>query len=296
MKDKKIWINWKYEKDKKGKLTKVPYQPNGLKASSTDSKTWYTYNEVKKAKGISGIGIILGTSTKLVGIDLDHVIPIKNPYVQDFLTTTDTYVEYSPSKTGLHAIYVVSDIQNVDLPVKKVPAKNKDKYGQFEVYKDMRFFTFTEDVYGEHDKIKTVTSEQFKKELAILGYPWGYKPPENTVNNTTSTSTLSDEEVKSVMLKRASNSIEVKKLWDGDITKYNNDYSSAEMALCSTLAFYTNKDAEQIRRLWLQSPLAQREKTQKRKDYQDRTIQNAIASCTNVFAPKKKKEYVDGNS
>ena len=80
-----------------------------------------------------------------------------------------------------------------------------------------------------------------------------YSPPTN----------ISDQEV----LKKAfsaKNGKEVEALYNGDTSAYSNDESAADFALCMHLAFWTGKDKEKMRSLWLNSPLGQRKKTQDR--------------------------------
>lgn len=288
---KRVWINWRKEHD-----TKIPYQPSGIKASTTDSTTWKDYTTVSSAKGFSGIGIIIGEGTHIVGIDLDHVIndgTLTNTYAQQFISECDTYIERSPSGDGLHALYIVSDFENLTLPINKVPTKERGTYGQVEIYKESRYFTFTGNVYGENTDIATITAKELTEKIAVLGYPWGHTKTITDTSDDVCDTTLSDADVKSIMLERASNSMQMKALWNGNISKYDNDASSADMALCSSLAFYTSRNPVQMKRLWLESPLGQREKTQTREDYQERTIQNAIQACTTVFTPRIRKKYLE---
>jgi len=77
----------------------------------------------------------------------------------------------------------------------------------------------------------------------------------------------------------------MKRLYEGDISDYNNDSSSADFAFLSHLAFWTSKDSEQMRSVWLSSPLGSRQKTQQRKDYQDRSIRNAIDATHETYQP-----------
>lgn len=62
------------------------------------------------------------------------------------------------------------------------------------------------------------------------------------------------------------------------------DRSSADAALASHLAFWTGRNAAQMRRLMLQSGL--RRDKYDREDYLDRTIANACAMCTTVLQDK----------
>lgn len=89
---------------------------------------------------------------------------------------------------------------------------------------------------------------------------------------------LSDEEIiekicRSKQGKRFSSLFD-----DGDTSAYNNDDSSADMALMSMLPFWTEGNPEQMERIFSCSALAQRDKWQKREDYREMTINNAIAN------------------
>jgi len=84
---------------------------------------------------------------------------------------------------------------------------------------------------------------------------------------------------------------DIRKLYEGDVPQ--DSLSESDLALCNHLAFWLQKDTEAIRTAWLASPLGQREKTQSRKDYQDRTILNAIASTKDVYTQKKQPSSTD---
>lgn len=73
MRDSPHWLLWKFE-ERDGKTAKVPYQPSGRKASSTDPKTWSDFETVKKAHEMhvgDGIGFVF-TRDSFSGVDLDH--------------------------------------------------------------------------------------------------------------------------------------------------------------------------------------------------------------------------------
>lgn len=84
-----------------------------------------------------------------------------------------------------------------------------------------------------------------------------------------------------------------RKLYGGDTTSYDNDYSRAESALCFHLAFWFEKDPAAMEKVWLQSPLGQREKTQTRADYRKQTIERAIALTTETYKPKVSQVATD---
>lgn len=82
---------------------------------------------------------------------------------------------------------------------------------------------------------------------------------------------------------------EIKALYNGDTSVYikdgKPDYSSAEMALVSSLTFWLGHDREAVRDAWLSSPLGSRDKTQQRRGYQDMTIDKAFNTVTDVYTP-----------
>src|SRR5436190_22585967 len=58
----KNWINWRYLPPKgTGKWRRVPFQPNGRPASTTDRSTWSNFKECCAAYergGFSGVGFV----------------------------------------------------------------------------------------------------------------------------------------------------------------------------------------------------------------------------------------------
>ncbi len=72
-------------------------------------------------------------------------------------------------------------------------------------------------------------------------------------------------------------------LWRGEMSKYNDDHSSADMALCSELAYWFGRDASRIDSAFRQSGLM-RDKWN-RDDYRERTLDRAITGCKNTYTP-----------
>lgn len=288
LKKQKKWVNWKY-KVVKGKKTKVPYQVNGHLASSTDSQTWNTYQEVVK-KDPKFIGFVLSSEKKTLFVDFDHCLKngkLDNPFKEqmaEFILESDTYTEISPSGEGLHFYF------NLTEPLELVANKHKlDDIISYEAYTDERYFTVTEKSFGKHRPVRTITVEEALRLLEILGYPWKKtKKTEGGVTKTNQQENLTDDAVLRKMF-RAKNGDKIKALYEGDTSAYKNDISAADAALCSHLAFWTGKNQAQIERLWLQSPLGQREKTQERKDYRDMTIISAINNCTDIYQSETTK-------
>jgi predicted P-loop ATPase len=290
MKDKKIWVNWKKVARKDNTFTKVPYQINGKPASSTDPETWSTYEEVNEnVEKFSGIGIVLEpTLGKIVGIDFDHCLKdnkILVPEIEEFIKQSKTYCELSPSGEGLHVLLKVEDPLELE--------RNKHHFNDdvaVEIYSNGRYFTFTENEFKGSEPLRSVSASEFENLIKILGYPWKKEEPESAqrVKPVEVDISLNDEELLQKMFV-AKNGSAIKALYAGDASEFSNDLSSADFSLCCHLAFWTGKDKERMRSLWVNSPLGQRKKTQERKDYQDRTLDNAISSTTEIYSPTSEK-------
>lgn len=296
----KRWCNYRIE-TANGKRTKVPYAINGRKASSTDEKSWATYEEaVKKSEQV---GIIFTPAKTLLGIDIDHCLTGKKitheerETIAELILEADTYTEISPSGEGLHLLLSLEEALTL-VSNKKAP---------YEVYTAGRYFTVTLKEYGASKPVRTVSIEEAQRLLKIIGYPFKddnkniQKPSKENGNKEkdlqdTTSSVLSDEDIITKMCK----SKDAKALYEGDITKYEGDHSKADMAFLSHLAFWTRKDAAQMERIWLASPIGQRiaiknpklrTKTQSRPDYRLRSINAAIGFCQKVYeTPKIKME------
>jgi putative DNA primase/helicase len=104
LKERDQWVLWRYE-PRNGRLTKVPYQPGEVAASSTDPTSWRSYLEVceeyaQYADFCDGIGFVFAADDSITGTDLDDCLddegrlkPWATPIVEKF---GDTYIEVSP--------------------------------------------------------------------------------------------------------------------------------------------------------------------------------------------------------
>lgn len=125
------WIVWRYEpnQDPTKKPVKVPYQPNGHKASTTYPNTWHSHSDCLAAlSSFSGLGFVFTSSDPYVGIDVDGARQ------HELIERFDTYAELSPSGNGLHII------GKVDRPLAR--GRKNDATG-IEVYDKSRYFTMT---------------------------------------------------------------------------------------------------------------------------------------------------------
>lgn len=143
------WLLWRYEQ-RGGKTTKVPYQLNGEFAKVNDPSTWCSFDELQNAPAsMSGIGFAFAEGDHLVGLDLDHCV---NPYSGDIepwaaeivKLFNKTYIEFSPSRAGLH---IICNGRALKTGNKKFEIAGQ-KYG-IEVYdyRSPRYFTVTGEPY-----------------------------------------------------------------------------------------------------------------------------------------------------
>lgn len=118
-----------------GRVTKIPFQPDGTPAESNNPATWSSFESVIVAlPKFDGIGCMI--PEPWIGIDFDHVC-------QDFRATTieswclaaitrlNSYTEFSPSGKGIH----------VWCRGKLPPGRRR--CGRVEIYQGGRFFTVT---------------------------------------------------------------------------------------------------------------------------------------------------------
>lgn len=298
LKNEKIWLVWKREEVKtpgsdaqlNKRFTKIPYQIDGRHASSVDPSTWSTFDEATRAvaegkHGFSGVGFSISKHKPLLAIDLDHCLDADGKLTRDdfliLLQAADTYTEKSPSGDGLHIILELDE--HMSLLASK---KTFDDGTAFECYTEGRYFTFTGNAYQEELPVRKVSREEGEELLRMVGYPWGKgaKPAAPRIDASTISLNLGDGVILDKMF-AAKGGGKIEKLYKGDISEYNDDASAADSALVTHLAFWTQKDVEQTKRIWLSSPLGSREKTQKRPDYVDRTITNAFEKVEKVYSP-----------
>lgn len=261
------WLLWKY-KARQGKWTKVPYQTNGKRADSTNPKTWNTFEEVDLAYMVGdfdGIGFAIGDSG-LTCIDVDHIsewkfdVPLKP--IEDL-----GYFELSPSGDGLH-LWV-----KAEKPNNKCKSKNFHN-SKIEVYNADRFITMT----GNEAKGDFVPcQDEFNAAFKDLFFPQdnlGVKIKKEWLQPLTEP-LMDDQEIIDRIMNEQSTG-------RNDWITYHEygapdgaDASACDQAYVNKIAFYT-KDHAQIERIWLNSEIGRRGKTQSRQDYRKRTIENAM--------------------
>jgi hypothetical protein len=155
------WVLWRYLPPKSGsaKWRKVPFQPNGKTASTTDRSTWRSFDECSAAYaggGFDGVGFVFDGDVGAdglcyCGIDFDACIDDNRKLkslASERIKRLKTYAECSVSGTGLHCI------------ARAKPLDRIVKYDGVEIYTEKRFFTFTGSTLGgAFGKIESAEAE-----------------------------------------------------------------------------------------------------------------------------------------
>lgn len=147
------WTCWRYELDKRGKWTKVPYIPGAVYgASHSKPSTWRSFAAAvacyrERPDFFDGIEYCFSKDDPYVGGDQDHDLSTDR--------IPPTYAEISPSGEGIKFIARAAGTYG-----------RKTKRG--ELYSSKRFFTITGNVLPGHEVI-TACQEAVEAFAASLG-------------------------------------------------------------------------------------------------------------------------------
>lgn len=287
---------WRYE-DREGKPTKVPYNPRtGGRAQSTNPTTFASLETALKAveRGrYDGLGV--GIFGNVGAIDIDHCVDDNgelSPLAFDVMNMVQGYTEYSPSGHGLRILLKASGFHY-----------DKDRYYiknpnlGIEVYIagcTKRFVTVTGNALTPGFEM-----EERGEQLAAVLEKYMVRPQakKSTLLPASGGAVDLDDQALIDKAKKGRNGAQFAALWAGDISGYSS-HSEADLALCNWLAWWTNKDASRMDRLFRSSGLM-RDKWDRRQSgstYGAITIQDAIASCSGGYDPqthfKRKAEKI----
>src|SRR6202789_4308017 len=261
LKQQRRWVLWRLEPGKDAKPTKVPYQPNGYRASLLNPAHLHTYADLDPHIGrFSGIGLALGEfdGVAVWGVDIDNCCDVVtgkfSPESRQVVIDLDSYAEYSPSGTGCHV-----------WGIGKLPGKGLQKpypgCKQIEVKGLGYYQTFT----GRHLSKTPATLEHRQEQVTALYNRVAAMEKPSKATSLTVAIPVSEEE-------------RFQKLWKGDISGNDGDHSAADFALCILLAKKHSYNAFKIDEEFRKSGLY-REKWEDRADYRENTISRAIVAA-----------------
>ena len=271
------WVAWKLvQKPGKPKPDKLPFDPKtGKSASTTDPKTWSDFETASRAADgrYNGVGFVFTPDDPYCGIDLDGCIDetgVLSAEAASIIRELDSYTEYSQSGRGVH------------ISVKATVPPGGNRKGAVEIYDRGRYFCMTG---NRMDGTNPTVNERQKEINALHQRLFGKKADEQPIPiKPGPTLSMTDAELIE-RASKASNGSKFSRLWAGDLSNHGEDASSADLALCDCLAFWTGRNAARIDSLFRQSGLMRHKWDEKRgvTTYGQRTIAKAIASCKEVY-------------
>jgi len=283
--ERKQWVNWRLIPDKDGgKDKKMPYNPiTGKGAQSNNPATWTDYATAADALeryGFTGLGFMFSKDDDYVGVDIDHCYDPDTKAFNDtakaILARQPTYVEFSPSGTGVHLFFKG-----------KIPAGgNKNTKTGVEMYEHTRYFTMT----GKKLDGATDTVAEDNGALAWIHETYIRTPKKQKKKSKKSATPvqLPDDELLE-LARGADNGEAFSKLWDGSWQDNYSSQSEADMALCCRLAFWSGKDKVQMDRLFRQSRLFREKWDEKHHaggaTYGEETLDKACELTEDTYAP-----------
>ena len=295
LKDLRRWVCFKVEGTSNGKTTKRPYNPlNGVLARVNNSLTWSTFDIAIKGcikYNCHGIGFVLGDG--IFGIDLDNHVDQNGEMdmtpsefkelANEFITKLNSYAETSQSGNGIHII-----CQG------KLPEGARRK-GCIEMYDSDRYFAFTGNVinnvpiYNREEEVK----ELWEKYVNVKNAS-NFNSNSNlyTPNPDREQLKLTDEEIIDTALNSAKGNVFYRYYHDGDLKMDQNDHSRADMSFCNILAFWCNKDIDQMDRIFRNSALMRDKWDEKRgaRTYGEITLTQACETVVNGYVKLKPED------
>lgn len=293
LKEQGLFCCWRYEqREGPDKPTKVPYNPRtGGKAQSTNPDTFAPLDvAMVSVQGYDGIGV--GVFGSLGAIDIDHCVDDAgqlSELARDVADMIHGYTEYSPSGRGLRILFTVPDDFQYDKARYYI---NNQKLG-LEVYiagATQKYVTVTGNAVNPGDPLEE-RGEQLRAVLEkYMVRPQAQGPSSGGLDWGAEIGGGAPVELDDLALieraKKARNGVIFAALWAGDIAGYKSR-SEADIALCNALAFWTNKDAARIDRLFRQSGLMREkwDRPQSGSTYGALTIQNAVSTTREGYDP-----------
>lgn len=263
----KQWCCWTGDK-----LPKNPY--TGGNAQSNNPDTWSDFETAVKAVEkyhFDGIGFQFANG--YFGVDLDHCLDDID-FVDEFVETLQSYTEYSKSGNGVHIICKG-----------KLP-DGRRRRGNVEMYCTGRYFIMTGNVYNEkYKEIKDCTES-----IKVLHSKYLFEERPKVAPKVFQVADLSDQEIIDKARNCKTGGV-FQLLYSGQWQGLYSSQSEADLALCNMLAFWCQKDAQKMDRIFRTSGLM-RDKWDKLRGqytYGQKTIEQAISHCVDVYEPQAVK-------
>lgn len=251
------WVCWRYEQEAgRSKPAKTPYDPvAGRRVDVTKSAGLnpfgVVYERYTHSVGYDGIGYVLTRQDGVVGVDIDGCVDAYgqlSPLAEEVIALLNSYSELSPSGHGIR-IFATADLGDFA----------GRRRGSIELYHFNRYLTVT----GRHIP---GTPQALTPRLAELREFYrrhlGPQEPKTPVPEHVLPPAAPDDEVLARMFAGKLGWL-YHEIYHGETGNVYGraqgqgpDESRADTLLINALAFYTGRDAEQMRRILLASPRA----------------------------------------
>lgn len=265
LKEERNWVCWTTDK-----LPKNPH--TGANAQSNNPDTWGTFEEALNAcnkYNFDGLGFVFD-GKKYFGVDLDKCLD-DDDFITEFVETLGSYTEYSKSNLGIHIICKG-----------KLP-DGRRRRGNVEMYCTGRYFIVTGNLYNE--KYKTI--KDCSETIKVLHSKYLFEETPKVAPRVFQAVDLSDQEIIDKARNCKTGGV-FQLLYSGQWQGIYSSQSEADLALCNHLAFWCQKDAQKMDRIFRTSGLM-RDKWDKFRGqytYGQKTIEQAISHCVDVYEPQ----------
>lgn len=283
LKNRPVWVLWKIE-ERDGKPTKVPWSPKYKgRAKADDPTTWGTFSEaVARFKTdplfYEGVGVEISKDDRLIFIDIDHCINEDGELdarATDILDVmVGQYVEVSVSGSGIHI-----------LTLGEIPRNFKNTKTGIEMYAEKRFCALTGNVLG--------SGEPFENPDGVDYVFNRYKTPDKQKTPVKST-IMGVQKGDAWIIEKARGKGRFDDLYAGRWEGLYSSQSEADLSLCLILAFWCDRDCDQMDRVFRSSGL-NRPKWENRQDYREATLQSAVAECRDTYSEYRSRKQKEGD-
>lgn len=282
----------------KDNQTKVPLSVNGGFARSNDRSSFVDFktavnSDIAKPVIVNGRfvnGLGLGIFNGYSAVDIDHCVKNgkANDFAQKIIDYFQSYTELSPSRTGIRIIFK-TDVKSID---KNQYYINNRKLG-LEIYIEgstAKFVTITGDIYDGTAGFGIVTADP----MPIMNEYMFKTTPLYESKQAEAPARKADFNLERAL----NNDRKLHDLWFSKASGTGGNESETDLALCSKLAFYCQKDTNKMNALFTSSPYFHSKdkshisKWNDREDYSRMTLDKACEGVNAVYGPTVRVEKV----
>lgn len=267
----KQWVCYSKDKLPKNAVT-------GKNAQSNNPDTWYDFETAKAGMqkfGFDGLGFMFANG--YFGVDLDKCID-NIDFVDEFVDTLKSYNEISMSGKGIHIIC------KGELP------NGQRRKNNVEMYSSGRYFALTGNLYNDNYKnIRDCSKDIVPLHQKYLGEQTQKFDYQKTAFEK---SYLSDDEILDKARQSRNGSL-FQLLYNGNWEGLYKSQSEADLSFCNLLAFWTQRDYQQMDSIFRKSGLMRDKWNRKvgNTTYGGMVINKAINDCVNVYEPNRTRSY-----